>query len=275
MDRFFKAESVAVVGVSDSPLNLGRTIVLNLLEFRYTGCIYAVGPKGGSFLGHKIYPAVKDIPESVDLAVILVPAVAVPEVLRQCGEKGIQRVVVESGGFSELGPDRIGLEEAILGILNRYGMRMIGPNGLGIMNRRNGLALPFMPFRAEAPPGKIAVIAQSGGVAAMMINTLAAENLGFSKFASIGNKLDVNEGDLLDYLIGDDETDVVYCYLEGIADGRRLMDIVRRSPKPIVVHKSNQGQSGAMHCPLPFRIIIQRRSGRGRRLSPMRDHPSP
>jgi acetate---CoA ligase (ADP-forming) len=246
MNVFFDAKSVVVVGVSDSPLNLGRAMVLNLLEFRYTGTIYVVGPKGGSFLGHKIYPAVKDIPEPVELAAILVPAAAVPEVLRQCGEKGVRRVVLESAGFRELGPDRMGLEEEVLGILRSHGMRMIGPNGLGLMNRRNGLSVPFMPFKAETPPGRVAVIAQSGGVGAMMINLLAAEHLGFSKFASIGNKLDVNESDLVEYLVGDAETDVIYCYLEGITEGRRLMETARRSPKPIVIHKSNLGKSGAM-----------------------------
>ncbi len=246
MNIFFDAKSVVVVGVSDSPLNLGRTIVLNLLEFRYTGTVYVVGPRGGSFLGHRIYPGVQDIPEPVELAAILVPAVGVPEVLRQCGEKGIRRAVLESAGFRELGPDRIDLEEEVLGILKRYGMRMIGPNGLGLINRRNGLAVPFMPFKAETRPGRVAVIAQSGGVGAMMINMLAAENLGFSKFASIGNKLDVNETDLVEYLIGDEATDIIYCYLEGISQGRRLMEVARRSPKPIVIHKSNLGQSGAM-----------------------------
>lgn len=246
MDRFFDAKSVVVVGVSDSPLNLGRAMVLNLLEFGYTGYIYVVGPKGGSIMGHKIYRQIKDIPEPVELAAILVPASAVPDVLRQCGEKGIPRVVLESGGFRELGPDRLDLEEEVRDVLKRYGMRMIGPNGLGIINRRNGLAVPFMPFKAEAPLGRVAVIAQSGGIGAMMINMLAAENLGFSKFASIGNKLDVDETDLLEYLIGDHETDVIYCYLEGIAQGRRLMEIVCRSPKPIVIHKSNLGQSAAM-----------------------------
>jgi acetate---CoA ligase (ADP-forming) len=246
MNTFFDAKSVVVVGVSDSPLNLGRAMLLNLLEFRYTGTIYVVGPKGGAFLGHKIYPGVKNIPEPVELAAILVPAAAVPEVLRQCGERGVRRVVLESAGFRELGPDRIDLEEEVLGILRRYAMRMIGPNGLGLMNRRNGLAVPFMPFRVETLPGRVAVIAQSGGVGAMMINMLAAENLGFSKFASIGNKLDVNEADLVEYLIGDEETDIIYCYLEGIAEGRRLMEIAVRSAKPIVIHKSNLGRSGAM-----------------------------
>jgi acetate---CoA ligase (ADP-forming) len=246
MDRFFDAKSIVVVGVSDSPENLGRAIVLNLLEFRYTGTVYVVGPKGGSFLGHKIYRTIEDLPEAAELAVILIPAAAVPGALRQCGEKGVARVVLESGGFGELGPQGNELEQEVRAILKQHGMRMIGPNGLGIMNRRNGLVVPFMPLRAEARLGRVAVIAQSGGVGVMMINTLAAMNLGFCKFASIGNKLDVNEADLVEYLVRDDETGIVYCYLESIADGRRLMEIASRSPKPVIIHKSNLGRSGAV-----------------------------
>ncbi len=246
MERFFDAKSVVVVGVSEAPGNLGQAILGNLIAFRYTGTIYVVGSKGGSFLGHKIYPRVADLPEAVDLAVVLVPAAAVPDVLRQCGEKGVARVVVESGGFGELGPERHGLEQEVRTILKQHGMRMIGPNGLGIINRRNGLAVPFMPLRAEARLGKVAVIAQSGGVGLMMINTLAALNLGFSKFASIGNKLDVKETDLLEYLIQDDETGIVYGYLESIGDGRKLMEIASRSRKPVIIHKSNLGRSGAV-----------------------------
>ncbi|MHC1743490.1 MAG: acetate--CoA ligase family protein [Syntrophobacteraceae bacterium] len=246
MNRFYQAKSVAVIGVSASQGNMGRAIVYNLLEFRFQGVVYLVGPKGGSFMGHKIYPSVLDIPDPVDLAAVLVPAVAVPQVLRECGEKGIRRVVVESAGFRELAHDRVELENEIRSILASFHMRMIGPNCIGIINRQTGLAVPFMPFKAESPLGRVSIVSQSGGVGAMMINSLAMENLGFSKFASIGNKLDVNEADFEEYLIGDDETDIVYLYLEGIADGRRLMAIAQRSRKPIIVHKSNNGGAGAV-----------------------------
>ncbi len=245
MEGFFNPNSVAVIGVSNSPVNLGRAIVFNLMEFQYQGCIYLVGPKEGAFLGHKIYPSVLDIPEAVDLAAVLVPAASVPEVLRQCGEKGIRRVVVESAGFAELGRDRIPLQERMRDILDRYGMRMIGPNCLGVMNRKNGLALPFMPLKAEAPLGRTAIVAQSGGVAAMMFNAFTAEHMGFGKFASIGNKLDVNEVDLLEHLSGDEDTDIVFCYLEGLSDARRLMEVAGRSAKPVIVHKSNRGKAVA------------------------------
>ncbi len=245
MKGFFHAQSIVVVGVSTSAANLGRAIAFNLMEFQYDGCVYLVGPKGGCFLGHKIYKSVAEVPEPVDLAVLLVPATAVPQILRECGEKGIQRVVVESAGFRELGADRMALEEEVVGVLRSYRMRMIGPNCLGIINRSNGLAVPFMALRSEGIPGGISIISQSGGVGVMMLNVLAGENLGLAKFASIGNKLNVDETELLEYLIEDSATNVVYCYLEGIARGRKLMETAMGSPKPIIVHKGNNGQTGA------------------------------
>jgi acetate---CoA ligase (ADP-forming) len=246
MEGFFQAKSVAVIGVSNSPSNLGRAMVYNLMEYRYQGIIYLVGPKGGSFFGHKIYSSVDDIPDPVELATILIPAAAVPETLRRCGEKGIRRIVLQSAGFRELGDARRELEAEVLSILRHYDMRLIGPNCIGIVNRHNGLAVPFMPLKADASPGRVAIISQSGGVGAMMLNFLASEHVGFSKFASIGNKLNVNEVDLLEYLIRDEQTDAAFCYLEGIADGRRLMEVAGRSGKPILVHKSNRGGAGAI-----------------------------
>ncbi|MEJ5364986.1 MAG: acetate--CoA ligase family protein [Desulfosoma sp.] len=246
MERFFDAKSVAVIGVSSSPTNLGRAIVFNLMEFQYQGVIDLVGPKGGVFAGHRIYRSVEDLPETVDLAAVLVPARAVPDIIRRCGEKGIRRIVVESAGFRELGDDRAELEKEIQEALARYGMRMIGPNCIGIINRYTGLAVPFMPMKAEAPPGRVSIFSQSGGVGATMINHCAAEGIGFSKFASIGNKLDVNENDLLAYYLQDPQTDVIFGYLEGIAQGRRLMEIAAGAAKPIVVHKSNRGGAGAV-----------------------------
>lgn len=246
MERFFDAKSVAVIGVSSSPTNLGRAIVFNLLEFQYQGIMDLVGPKGGVYAGHRIYRSVADLPETPDLAAVLVPARAVPEVIRQCGEKGIRRIVVESAGFRELGDDRAGLEKEIQEALARYGIRMIGPNCIGVINRHTGLAVPFMPMRAEAPPGRVSIFSQSGGVGATMINSCAAEGIGFSKFASIGNKLDVNENDLLAFYLEDPQTEVIFGYLEGIAQGRRLMEIAAAATKPIVIHKSNRGGAGAV-----------------------------
>ncbi len=244
MKGFFDARSVTVVGVSDSPTNLGRAIIYNLLQYRFNGIIYAVGPKGGSFMGFKIYPSVLDVPETTDLAAILVPASVVPDVLRQCGEKGIKYVVVESAGFRELAEDRTKLEREILDILGKYQMRLIGPNCIGIINRYTGLAVPFMPVEPIAPPGHISIISQSGGVGGSLLNSFGMEKLGYSLFASIGNKLDMSECDIIDYCLADKNTRVIFLYLEGISDGRKLMEKAISSPKPIILHKSNTTKAG-------------------------------
>jgi acetyltransferase len=240
---FFYPESVAVVGVSPSPTNLARVIVYHLVEFHYTGRIYLVGPKGGSFMGHKIYPTIVDIPDRVDLAAILTPAATLPEIIDSCGQKGIKRVVIESAGFSELGDERRNLEEQVVAAAHEHSIRFIGPNCIGIINKENGLAIPFMPFRDTFNLGSFSIISQSGGVGGALLNTLTGEHLGFNKFASVGNKLDTDENDLLEYFLEDKGTETIFLYLEGIADGRRLMKIASRSKKPILVHKSNTSQA--------------------------------
>ena len=243
MRGFFYPQSVAVIGVSPAPANLGRAIAYHLLEFRYTGRVYLVGPKGGSFLGHTIYRSLPEVPGEVELAVVLTPAQTLPDVMRACGELGIRRLVIESAGFRELGEERRGLEEEVTATARRYGIRFIGPNCIGVMNKENGLALPFVPFRDTFHQGPLSIISQSGGVGAALLNSVAAEQLGFSKFASIGNKLDTDENDLLEYFLEDEATGIIFLYLEGIVDGRRFMELASRSGKPIIVHKSNTSET--------------------------------
>ena len=243
MRNFFYPERVAVVGVSPSPSNLARAIVYHLIEFRYTGKIYLVGPKGGSFMDQPIYPTIAHIPDQVDLAAILTPASTLPEIMETCGQKGIKRVIIESAGFSELGDDKKGLEQQLVTLARKYGIRFIGPNCIGVINKENGLATPFMPFSNTFNLGPLSIISQSGGVGGALLNELASENLGFNKFASIGNKLDTDENDLLEYFLEDKGTETVFLYLEGIADGRRLMEISFRSKKPILAHKSNTSEA--------------------------------
>ncbi|MCG6982534.1 MAG: acetate--CoA ligase family protein [Deltaproteobacteria bacterium] len=243
MKDFFYPETVAVVGVSSSPTNLARAIVYHLIEFRYTGKIYLVGPKGGSFMDHPIYPTISHISDQIDLAAILTPASTLPEIMEMCGQKDIKRVVIESAGFSELGDDKKGLEQQLVTIAGKYGIRFIGPNCIGVINKENGLATPFMPFRNTFDLGPLSIISQSGGVGGALLNELANENLGFNKFASIGNKLDTDENDLLEFLLNDRGTETVFLYLEGIADGRRLMETAFRSSKPILAHKSNTSEA--------------------------------
>ena len=242
MELFFNPRSVAVVGVSESADNLGRRITENLHEFCFNGIIYLVGPRGGTAFGRRILRSVADIPDQVDLAVILVPARFIPGVLEECGEKGIHHAIIESAGFSELGEEGREVEDQVVRVAAKHGIRFIGPNCIGVINRNNGLAVPFTGLKAVFARGDVSIISQSGGVGLDYLNLLASENLGLSKFISIGNKLNVNECDLLEYLVQDPDTRIICMYLEGISDGRRLMKIARSTAKPILMHKSNTGR---------------------------------
>ena len=154
MQKFYYPQKVAVIGVSENETNLGRGIVRNMLEAGYTGKIYPVGPRGGEVYGLRIYSHLRELPEPVDLAAVLTPARFVPQVVADCGELGITRVVVESGGFSELGEQGRALEQEIIGLISRYNLRLIGPNGLGLMNMEIGLSLPFSQIAPCAPAGQ-------------------------------------------------------------------------------------------------------------------------
>ena len=191
MKKFFYPKSLAVVGVSETPDNLARGIVSNLLQFNYQGKIFLVGARPGATFDRPIFPSLRDLPEPVDLAVILAPARVIPALLKDCGELGISRVVVESAGFSEMGESGRALEDEVRALLKKYRLRLIGPNGLGCLNMEIGLALPFAQVRPLPRLGHISIIAQSGGVATHLMAWMTREGLGLNKFLSLGNKLDV------------------------------------------------------------------------------------
>jgi acyl-CoA synthetase (NDP forming) len=239
MREFFYPDRIAVVGVSENPANLARGIVAHLLAFGYQGKIYPVGPRGGNILGLPILQQIEDLPEPVDLAVILTPARFVPRVVAACGKLDISRVIVESGGFAELGEKGRDLENEIRALLKQYGMRLVGPNGIGTINMEIGLALPFSHMGSPPRPGNISVIAQSGGVALHVFALMAREGLGLNKFLSLGNKLDVTENEALAYLLEDPGTKAIYLYLEGLKDGRGLLALAQRAGKPIFLHLVN------------------------------------
>ncbi len=239
MKELFNPSSVAVIGVSTHPFNLGKEIARNLLEFSYEGEIHLVGKEGGVIFGRKIHGSILDLPGTVDLAVILTPGKTVPGIMEQCAEKGVKRVIIESGGFGEYDSQGKELGEKILSIAKNSGMRIFGPNCIGVMNSANGLATPFTTMKNVFPPGGVGIIAQSGGVALSFLNMFEGEHIGFSKFAAIGNKLDMDENDVIEYYLEAPDTSVICAYLESIRDGRRLMDLAKQSHKPIVVHKAN------------------------------------
>ena len=204
METMFFPHSVAIIGVSDSPSNVARGIIENLDRFAFKEPVYLVGSKTGSLMGREMFADVSEIPEVPDVAVILIPAPGLPRALESCGKKGIHRIVIESGGFSEFGEDRESLEKEILKIAAQWDMKIIGPNCVGIVNIENGLTMPFYPlYPHEAKKGPISIIAQSGGLVHDSMTLCHMANLGVNKLVSIGNKLVLDENDFLEYLIGD------------------------------------------------------------------------
>lgn len=244
MREIFYPNSVAVIGVSNSPTNIARGIVYNLTQFGYQGIIYEVGPKGGVFAGRRIYKSVLDIPDHVDLAVILTPAPTVPSIFDECGQKGVRWAVVESAGFREYGEEGKRIEDEMVQVAQKWGIRFVGPNCIGVVNMENGLCTPFTPLSREIRHGDISMLSQSGGVGMSVLGLMANEGLGINKFVSAGNMLDIRTEEFLSYLIEDPGTRFIVLYLEGIQDGRRLMELARISPKPIVVFKANIGRYG-------------------------------
>ncbi len=196
-------------------------------------------PEEGKLLGHRIYPSVTELPGTPELAVILTPARFVPEILNQCGEKGTRWAVIQSGGFRELGAEGEELEERIVEVSKRYGLRFMGPNCIGAVNTANSLYTPFVALPNPYRRGSVAVFAQSGGVGLSLAERLCASGMGISKLVSMGNKLNIDEADYLAYLKDDPDTAVIYLYLEDFKRGRVFAETARQCSKPIVLHKSN------------------------------------
>ena len=244
MQEIFYPLSVAVIGVSSKPDNLGRNIVGNLVEYGFNGIVYAVGPSGGMIETRRIYRSVVDIPDHVDLAVILTPAKTVPGILDECGQKGIRWAIIETAGFREYTEAGQRLEDEIAEVASRHGIRFVGPNCIGVINMENGFCVPFPRLKKFIKPGGVTMVTQSGGVGMAVLNLLANEGLGLDKFVSVGNMLNINAEDMLEYTIDDPGTELVFLYLESMGDGRRLMEIARRSTKPILAFKANIGKLG-------------------------------
>jgi acetate---CoA ligase (ADP-forming) len=244
MQRIFYPQSIVVIGVSERPDNLARTIVGNLCHFGYKGELFAVGRREGNVQGIPIVTSLDQVPDGLDLAVILTPAAIVPDLMEACGRKGIRRVVIESGGFSEFSQEGRRLEQRLVEIAHRWDMRFVGPNCISVVNLENGVCLPFGDMSSgNARLGAASVISQSGGVSLTYVDRLCVAGVGVDKAVSIGNKTDLNENDYLEYLLQDPGTRIVCLYLESIGDGRRLMNLARSSKKPIIVHKVNRGEA--------------------------------
>jgi acyl-CoA synthetase (NDP forming) len=243
LEQLFYPQSVVVIGVSESPDNLARVIFENLIEFQFQGEILLVGKKEGTLHGRKIHTSLDEVTEEIDVAVILTPASTVPGLLESCGRKKIPWVVLETGGFSEYSEEGAQLEQEILRIARKWRIRIVGPNGIGIVNTENGFVVPFVGMkRGPVSQGKVSILAQSGGVSFTYFSLLSSAHVGISKMVSMGNKLDLDEIDYLRYLAKDPQTQILGLYLEGIGKGRELMEAAQTTSKPIIVHKSNIGE---------------------------------
>lgn len=246
MKTFFYPESMVVVGVSLTKINLGKIILLNNIQQGYTGKLYGVSTQEGQIEGVPVYKDILDLPQTPDVAIIITPAKTVPEQLEKCGKKGIQHVVIESGGFSEFSQSEQSLEQQVLAIANRYGIKIIGPNCIGTINFEEKMFMPFAFFRKDLVAGEVSMISQSGGVGNTYLHALPENHIFINKFVSIGNKLMLDEVDFLNYFVNDDDnTRITICYLEGFNRGREFFDIARASEKPIIVHKSNRSPMSA------------------------------
>jgi acyl-CoA synthetase (NDP forming) len=249
MDKFFNPSSVAVIGASNADFNLGATICKTLKEdISYSGPVYTVNRRGETVHGCRGYASVRDIPDDVDLAVVITPAAVVPRIVRECADKGIRSVVIESAGFSEQGVDGERLQREIDEIIKESGMRIMGPNCLGVFDSRSRFccfygANPLIPD-AMKRPGDVSYIIQSGGVGGLILGSLMEDLPGVNKMVCIGNKSDVDEADILEYF-GGDHTRVIGLYLENIIRGERLMHAAGKIAKPILVFKTGRSVEGA------------------------------
>lgn len=251
LQALFEPSNVAVIGASARPGSVGQAVFRNLLLNGFTGTVYPVNPSRGSIMGVKAYPAVTDIDDPVDMAVLVIPAAAVPEALDQCARKGVHGAVVISAGFKETGAAGKALEDRILAQARDAGIALLGPNCLGLINTDPAVSLNASFARTMAQPGNIAFMSQSGALCTSILDYASQHKIGFSKFISFGNKADVDENDLLRYLGKDPHTQVILMYVEDLSHGLDFIHIAREitseqeTCKPILALKSGRTEEGA------------------------------
>ncbi len=240
LDKIFNPQSVAIVGASDAEGSVGYAIVKNFTKNGYQGKVYFVNIRKPEILGVKTYPTVEQIPEPVDLAMIATPAKTVPDIVEDCGRAGVKGVIIVSAGFKETGPAGKALEEKILENAKKYGIRVVGPNCIGIIRPRINLNATFVDKVPK--PGNVAFLSQSGALGSAILDWAIHENIGFSNFVSVGSMIDVDFGDLIDYFGTDPKTKSILMYVEGITEARKFMSAARHfsRTKPIIVVKSGK-----------------------------------
>jgi acetyltransferase len=245
LEAVFAPRSVALVGATEKPGSVGRTVLWNLISSPFGGTVFPINPKRSSILGIKAYPSIKAVPEQVDLIVVTTPADTVPGIIREAVGCGVRGAIVISAGFKEIGAAGLELERQVLAEARKGGMRIIGPNCLGVMNSHSGLNATFAT--AMMRPGKVGFISQSGALCTAVLDWSFRENVGFSTFVSIGSMLDIGWGDLIHYLGDDPRTNSIVIYMETIGDARAFLSAAREVAlsKPIIVIKPGRTAGAA------------------------------
>ncbi len=242
-----KPKSVAIIGASRDPDKVGHIILNNYIDGGYAGKLYPVNKSGEPILGLKTYKSVLDIKKDIDLGVIAVPAPIVPDVLEECGKAHVKTAVVVSGGFAEIGEKE--LQDRLTQIAKKYNMPTLGPNCLGVMDPRVRNDTLFLPTYKLSKPriGGVSFVSQSGAVGSTVLDLIAKEGFGLSKFISYGNAAHVDEADILEYLMHDDETKVIIMYIEGVKNGGKFIEVAKKitKTKPVVIIKGGITEAGA------------------------------
>jgi len=241
LESIFRPKSVAVVGASNAPEKYGYIILKNILEAGFQGPVYPVNPKATDILGRPCSRSIADLPAGVDLAVIIIPAKAVPQAVAEAGQRGIRAAIIISGGFAESGNEGAALQRELVEVARHSGVRLVGPNCQGVNNPYHGLCASW-PLLTQR--GEIAVISQSGTVGAALMDWASQERLGCAAFVSLGNRSDIDETDLIDYFAQDAPTRAIAAYIEGVKDLDRFRRVVTDCKKPIVVLKSGRTAEG-------------------------------
>ncbi len=242
--NFFEPKGIVIVGARRS-FGFGYGIPLFLQNHGWGDRLHLVNPVGGELHGQKVYKRAQDVPEPLDLAIVIVPAETVPGVMEEIGERGIKHVIIETAGFAETGDSGLALQVRVKSIAVQYGMRVIGPNCVGVINTKNRFASVEL-IEEALTPGPVSIIAQSGVFGNILLDHLPQYGLFVSKAITLGNRLDVDESDMLEYLDEDRFTRVIMVYLEGVANGRRFMKVLAKvaQHKPVVILKSGRTQTG-------------------------------
>lgn len=243
--NFFKPAGTAIIGASANPDKLSYGILKNMLSYGYQGKIYPVNPKNEMILDLPCYPTINEVPDPVDLAVIILPSQYIASVVEDCGKRGIKSAIIISGGFKETGADGLKLENEVLAIAAQYGMRLVGPNCVGTVDLYSGLNCTFI--NGIPTKGGVAFVSQSGAVIGAATDYLLGKGVGFSYFVSLGNEADITETDMIEYMAEDDNVSVITIYAESIKNGPRFIASARETSKkkPIVILKSGRSEAGA------------------------------